>query len=156
MRPEVLALLGELLDDREILLRRLEQAAAVDLSTGDDADFALVALSLHHAYAAMEAMLTRSVRFFDGEPPAGADHHRALLHRAGLVIPSVRPAILTRASLAPARELMKFRHFLRHDYGAELDPAQLVVMQGHARVLKTSFAADLLAFETWLRAVAEQ
>lgn len=109
MRPEVLVLLGELLDDREILLRRLEQAAAVDLSAGDDADFALVALSLHHAYAAMESMLTR----------------------------------------------MKFRHFL-HDYGAELDAAQLVHLQGHARALQSSLSADFSTFETWLRAVAEQ
>ncbi len=124
------------------------------MAMADEADRALVALSLHHAYAAIESLLSRAIRFFDVSEPSGPDSHWALLARAGLAIPEVRPAILSPASMRPARELMKFRYFLGHDYGADLDGPALAGLQAVARELSASLAADLDTFDEWIEQVA--
>ena len=47
---------------------------------------------------------------------------------------------------------MKFRHFLRHVYGDELDPAKLSVVQAAERTGGPSLEADLNALDQWLEA----
>ncbi len=152
MNAALAALRREIEADGAIALRRLDEAVRRRLE--GDGDRALVALALHHAYTAIESLLDRLVRHFDGGSPTGPDSHRALLTRAALDIPGIRPALLGAPTVERARELLRFRHFLHHDYGAELDGPQLEVLQAHAQELATLLAGDLAALDTWLQATA--
>lgn len=101
--------------------------AEIDLSTGPEqrARAALAALTLHHAYSAIEAALARIARHLEGSEPAGRDWHQELLVVSALDVPGVRPRLLGEGSLDKLRELLGFRHFLRHAYAAWLDVAKL-------------------------------
>lgn len=85
---------------------------------------AALALSLHRWYSALEAMLERVERVF-GTLPSGPEWHRDLLDGATWPIAGVRPAVLPQDALQPLRELLRFRHFLRHAYAVELEPSKL-------------------------------
>lgn len=69
--------------------------------------------------------MERIARIIDGDLPMGPNRHQALLHTMGLKIDSVRPAVLSRESIAGLRQLLSFRHFFRHAYAFDLDPARL-------------------------------
>ncbi len=135
-------------------MRRLAEARSGPLDTPGDR--AVVALALHHAYVALESLIERAIHFFDEGVPSGSASHRALLHRAGLEVPDLRPALLSAGALSPARELLKFRHFLHHDYGAELETAPLARLQEQAARLAAVLPADLDALDAWLGALAAE
>jgi hypothetical protein len=74
------------------------------------------AVALPHAYCAIDRILVRVARQLEGSAPEGAVCHQALLHTAGLAVPRVRPALLSRESVGSRRRLLGFRHFFRHGY----------------------------------------
>lgn len=81
------------------------------------------ALLLHHVYSAIEAMLERALKTFDGGLPVGDSSHIELLERASAEVPGVRPLILP--NLTAVDELRRFRHRLRKRYDVDLEPARL-------------------------------
>lgn len=100
------------------------KALSVDPANGD-AQAALVALSIDHAYQAFETLLVRFERALGLPERAGASWHAALLADAALPLKAVRPALIPPEALADWDALLRFRHFLRHAYVVELDPALL-------------------------------
>lgn len=105
----------------------LRSIAGIDLSLGPEqrARSALAALTLHHAYSAVEAALARITRHLEGSEPTGREWHQELLAAAALDVSGVRPRLLGEGSYDKLRELLGFRHFLRHAYAAWLDVAKL-------------------------------
>jgi hypothetical protein len=146
---------AEIKFDREALQKRLDELETVALeSDADAASCAHAAVALHHAYGAVESIMERIARTIDGDLPTGPDWHQALLHAMGLEIDGVRPALLSRASVAVLRQVLSFRHFFRHAYAVELDPARLADLR---RVLVESapqLDAELAAFDAFLAQVA--
>jgi len=78
--------------DWDILKTRLTRARDADPSR-DDAQAALVALSLDHAYQAFEAIMVRLERVAGLPDRSGANWHTALLADAAVAIPGLRPPI---------------------------------------------------------------
>lgn len=104
--------------------RQLERAELYDpAESGPHA--AWVALALDHAYEAFESLLVRIERALDLPPRTGERWHLDLLEAAALDVPELRPAVVPRECLNDWIELLKFRHFLRHAYAADLDPRRL-------------------------------
>ncbi len=151
----LILLLGELRQDRRALTKHLAAAAAVELGGADDADFALFALSVHHAYTALESIMERVHRQLLAEAPAGADWHRRLLDDARLDLPGLRPPLLSVETVRLAHELRGFRHVVRHAYEMEYDRARLLLVQHAGAALAEALAADLDALEGWLGSLAE-
>jgi len=147
-------LLAELRSDREALVTRLDRLDAIQLQTADDADLALAAWLLHHAYTGLESILERVTRAVEGDLPEGAHWHRELLDLAALEIPSVRPALLRSELLADLHELRGFRRFVRHGYRASLDPERLAALQARARRLRPPLVEDLIRVEAWIETLA--
>jgi hypothetical protein len=145
---------AQVADDRAALDRHLDTLAALDPATGDAGVHARVAIALHHAYAAVEAILERCMTTLEGSAPRGADSHRAILDAAHLNLPGVRGPLLSRSTVASLHELRGFRHFLHHAYGAEFDPPRLVRLREAALAIRPSLAADLTALDTMLASVA--
>jgi hypothetical protein len=146
---------AEIKFDREALQKRLAELATITLEAeAAAASCAQAAVALHHAYGAIESIMERIVRTIDGDLPIGSDWHQALLHTMGLEIDGVRPAMLSRESVAGLRQILSFRHFFRHAYAVELDPARLAELR---RVLAESapqLDAELMAFDAFLAQVA--
>ena len=102
----------------------LSRARAADPFHGD-AEAALCALSLDHAYQAFETILVRLERGAGLPERSGSSWYSALLADAALVIPGVRPALFAPGALADWDALLRFRHFLRHAYVLGLDAEKL-------------------------------
>jgi hypothetical protein len=138
------AVLADLERDWSVLLRQLERAERVEPSTGD-AEAALVALALDHAYQALEQILLRFERALSLPDRAGDTRHRRLLADAARPMPGVRPALVAPSAEPDWAELLGFRQFVRHAYAAELDAARL-------RALVVSLKRGVAATEPVIRA----
>lgn len=124
--------------------------------TGERGDaVAATALALHFCYGAVEAILERVCLAVEGELPSGRDWHRRLLEAAGLELAGTRPALLTAETLRLLAQLRGFRHFLRHAYGAEIDPDHVARLAAVALQLQPVLATDLDALDAWLGSVAD-
>jgi len=122
-RSELLVLAADLarieegLEDARVLI----EGELRDGSVPDDPHvLAFVAITLVQYYNAFEDGLQRVARCFEGRLPDGEAWHSELLRRATLELSGVRPAVIDRALFEDAREMMRFRHFLRHAYGVRL------------------------------------
>ena len=151
---QILTLRSEVAADVGFVRQRLDEACAHPAASGSDLELAYTALAMQRAYTALEAVLERCVLAFDGALPTGPDSHRALLRRAALPIAGVRPALLSAGGLATAGEFLRFRHFLHHDYGAELDGHLLSKLQAIIVNQRATLDADLTRLDPWLSAVA--
>lgn len=147
---------AEVASDREAFEKRVAELETLDLTAAPGpGDLAHAAVSLHHAYGAVEAILERVARAIGEDQPGGADWHQALLHAMGLEIEAVRPAVLSSESLDPLRRLLSFRHFLRHAYAVALDGERLARLREDALHLRKPLAADLDRLDGFLRKLAE-
>ena len=115
----------DLTRDWDMVCQHLEHAGSVEPSA-NRASAALVALSLDHAYQAMETLLVRIERALGLAERTGSGWHRAILADAVQPLPGVRGPVLPAPSERDWDELRRFRHFLRHAYTVELDPDRLV------------------------------
>jgi hypothetical protein len=123
----------------------LAKARSVDPAAGD-AEAALVALSLDHAYQAFETILVRLERALGLPERTGASWHTALLADAALELPGLRPPLFPPQTSSDWDALLRFRHFLRRAYVTSLDPTRLAANAARLDAAVTS--TDL-----WLTAV---
>ncbi len=127
MSPVDVRLAAVLVDverDWEQVVRHGRRAESADPSAGE-AEAALVALSLDHAYQAFENLLLRVERCLGLAARSGGTWHRALLADAARALPDIRPALFPASAETDWEQLLGFRHFLRHGYAVDLDPARL-------------------------------
>jgi hypothetical protein len=94
---------------------------------GEPDAMAFIAVTLSHWYNAFEDALARIARTIDGGIPSGSDWHVELIRRATLDLEELRPPVFDRAHLGDVREVLRFRHFLRHAYGVRLDASKLQI-----------------------------
>jgi len=153
-RAEIQRLRAELGSDLDAFRARVAELQALGTGPGTpDAWCALAAVALHHAYGAVEAALTRVAKCFEGVP-GGAEWHQELLSSMALDIDTVRPAVLSAASVAQLRKLLAFRHFFRHAYAAAWDPEQLRALRQTALDAGAPVDADFRRFDDFLRDLA--
>ena len=88
----VALLVSESRRDWAAVLAHHQKATSVDPAAGD-AQAALVALSLDHAYQAFESILVRVERHLGLPERLGSSWHARLLSDAALGLPGIRPAI---------------------------------------------------------------
>ncbi len=114
---------------------------------------ALVALTLHHTYTALENLLKHVAAGF-GESFGGERWHSDLLD-AMTRSNDPRPIVLSPAVAEPARELLAFRHYLVHgSVIASPDGERLAGIRQRALEAIPYFRLDLDALERHLEALA--
>jgi hypothetical protein len=146
---------AEIRFDRAAFEARLSELQAIKLDAATDAAHcAQAAVALHHAYSAIERILRRIARAIDGDLPSGADWHQSLLHVMGLDIEGIRPAVLSRESVAALREGLAFRHFFRHAYAVEFDPERLALLRRDLLDAAPRLLNELTALDGLLAEVA--
>lgn len=114
---------------------------------------AWLAWNLHHAYGAIEALLSRIFQEIEGSVPAGPQWHRDVMELAGAQMPGLRPALLSTESVRGLHRLRGFRHFVRHAYFTPLDWRHLALHRDDLLILEGSMERDLNALEAWLDAL---
>ena len=79
-----------------------------------------------------------------------------LVEKMRLDIPGVRPAFLeTDEQLAHLRQILRFRHRLRHLYGEDLDPAKTREIQAVVDSFFSAFPDLHKRFTSELRSIAD-
>ena len=146
---------AEVAFDRAALERRAQELAGLELGPSAEAAVcAQAAVALHHAYGSVESILLRVARQIDGDVPGGGEWHQELLHGMGLAVEGIRPAVLSRESVAALRELLSFRHFFRHAYAVELEADRLSVLRGRLQAALPRLLAELGELDRLLADVA--
>jgi hypothetical protein len=153
---ELSRLATEVARDRGAMRRCGADAAAalgaLRSATVDRSTLIVGAVGLHGWYTALETILERVARAIDASVPTGPTSHRDLLSQGMTEVEGMRPAVLDRALEPELLALLTFRHFFRHAYGVELDPARLrVELERHERVAP-QVDADLAAWSDFLEA----
>lgn len=103
--------------------RAAEVAGVLGTATGPGQDrggVAIAAVALDHYYTSIESSLEMIGHVFDWMTPTGADWHRALLASASAAT-ATRPAVLSPETSSDLKDLLAFRHFLRHAYATDLE-----------------------------------
>lgn len=114
------------------------------------------AASLSDWYSSCERIFERIAVELNGSPPEGIDWHRTLIERMALEIPRIRPAVVTHETREDLDELRRFRHAMRHLYGASIDSRRL---QTHLDVLgdlNRRLVDELSRFLAAMEAVLDQ
>jgi len=146
---------AEVSSDREALEAQLRELDSLGLEAEpfDRGEVARAALALDRCYSAVEAILARVARVVEGGVPEGPDWHQALLSVMALALPGLRPPLLSSESVRGLRQLLSFRHFLRHAYATPLEGARLAGLRADLRLLVPVLDRDLDALESWLEAL---
>lgn len=112
------------------------------------------ALLLHHFYSALEAAFERIGKVLDGDIPSGSDWHRQLLHRMGLNIEGLRPAVLPESLIPQLDEYRGFRHVVRHAYESQLQESRLQLLVERLPTVTEAIHDAVQTFATFLDELA--
>ncbi len=102
----VAVLLQEIRRDWESVRAHAARAEGTDPASGAP-EAAYVALSLDHAYQALETLILRVERALGLPERAGATWHAALLADASREVPGLRPAVVPREALPDWEALLR-------------------------------------------------
>jgi len=112
------------------------------------------AAMLHSFYTGIEKGLLRVASQADGGAPGDAGWHRLLLEQMSRPLPGIRPAVLSPASVRLLDEYLGFRHRFRNLYAFDLDWERVRPLLEALDPVWAAVAADLRAFDEFLRALA--
>lgn len=112
------------------------------------------AFEIERWYTAVESLFERILRTLDGDVPVGPSHHRELLRVAALAVEPLRPALLPPEAESDFRELLGFRHFARHAYDVEPEPARMLEHGDRVARLQVALSASLAELAVRLRSAS--
>lgn len=144
------------LDDIERVVERVERALAASRQGGAERDlfFDAAALNVRDFYAGVERLFTHIAGGVDESIPSGSDRHRELLRQMTVVVPGVRPQVLSTALAGELDEFLRFRQVVRNIYAYELDGVRIEQLAQRLRPTFTSVRAALLEFAAHLATLA--
>ena len=106
--------IDKLLNDSKPLLDLYE------IKTPDFIEMSAGAMTLHSFYNGIENILTLILKFYDGQLPNSNKWHMEILEKA-FVSDERRKNIFSIDLQTKLEEYLKFRHFVRHSYGFQLE-----------------------------------
>lgn len=144
-------------DAREIDRLRTRNATAWDRiqhGADDPVDWGALGFTIHTLYGVLENYFLRVSKYFENNLPADR-WHMGLVEKMRLDIPTVRPAFLQAdEQLRQVREILRFRHRLRHLYGEDLDPEKTSDVQETVSFFFSRFPELHEQFIAKLRSIA--
>ena len=105
-----------------------------------------MALQLHYLYSAAEGLFEIIADACENQAATDSGYHTALLRRMRIQVAGVRPAAVSGEALPLLDNLRRFRHVVRHAYGAEIDGRQLAIVLEDARALRPLLWRDVEGF----------
>jgi hypothetical protein len=153
------ALIQELETDAQEIARvrsRNETAwERIRQGANDPVDWGALGFTIQTLYGVLENYFLRISTYFENNLP-GDRWHMGLVEKMRLDIPNVRPAFLeTDEQLRQVKQILRFRHRLRHLYGEDLDPARTREIQEVVESFFQTFPALHRRFIARLRSIAD-
>lgn len=128
--------------------RRVMQLSDWQATQPEGHELYAAAMYLHQLYGAIESVIERSVRLFDGVSPSGSDWHVRLLGMASVELPGLRPVILPADDAVD--EMRRFRHRLRKRYDDDMRPELLHPVLRSALAAWPRIRASLEQFKSFV------
>jgi predicted nucleotidyltransferase len=113
---------------------------------------AAMAFEIERWYTAVESLFVRILRTLEGDVPTGPAHHWEVMRVASLAVEPLRPALIPAAAEGDLRELLGFRHFARHAYDVEPEPARMLEHADRVARLQLALTASMAQLVGRLRA----
>ena len=153
------ALIQELESDATEIGRVLERngtaTARIEQGANDPVDWGALGFTIQTLYGVLENYFLRISKYFENNLPPDR-WHMTLVERMRLEIPDVRPAFLQSfEEERQVREILRFRHRLRHLYGEDLDPAKTMALQKTVQSFFQQFPSLHNGFTDKLRSIAD-
>jgi len=123
---------------------------------GDWVVAAAMAFEIERWYTAVESLFVRILRTLDGDVPSGPAHHREILRMAVLSVEPLRPALLPATAESDVRELLGFRHLVRHAYDVEPEPARMLEHGARVARVQAALATSMAKLAAHLRSESQQ
>ena len=141
----------------ERVVARVERAMAAARRHPEDQDIYLdsVALNLHDFYAGLERILHFIAANVDRSVPSGREGHRELLLQMSVVVPQVRPQVLSTETVEALDEYLRFRHVVRNVYAFEFDLERVQRMVQRLPSTLERVRAELSSFAEFLEGLAQ-
>ena len=100
-----------------------------------------------NVYNVMEDVFASIAANIDGDVPKGENWHRELLDQMTAPLADVRPPVIDAKLRIELDELRRFRHVVRHGYGARLNKPRveehfLSLLTAHARLIEALHQLD--------------
>ena len=105
-----------------------------------------IAYQIHNLYSAIEDLLKLIANYFENNISNSSQWHSLLLQRMTIIVPHVRPVVLSAETYTLLNALRGFRHFFRHAYGATIEYEQLKSNLDKALTVFPKLEADLSQF----------
>lgn len=143
------------LEDLEKLVVRAEHCVERARQSSDEAYLDAAALNMHSLYGGFERLFELIASDIDESPVTGEHWHQELLKRMATDIPEIRPAVLSKESLALLDEFRGFRHVVRNVYTFNFNPQRIELLVEQLRPTYESASSDLQAFASFLETVGK-
>jgi len=105
-----------------------------------------IAFKIHGIYTALESIFQNVAKELDGYIPSGETWHFQLLSQMGRKI-NDRDQVISQETGHLLNELRSFRHFIRNDYGAELNISRVIELAAIAENALNKFSIDWECFQ---------
>ena len=131
--------IDKLLDDSKPLLDlyKIKAPDFIEMSAG--------AMTLHSFYNGIENILTLILKFYDGQLPNSNKWHMEILEKA-FVSDEKRKNIFSIDLQTKLEEYLKFRHFVRHSYGFQLEWERMEGLTNGINTLWEAIKKDINIF----------
>ena len=116
------------------------------LQDGDPILLESIAYQIHNLYNSIEDLLKLIANYFENNISNSSQWRTLLLQRMTIVVPKVRPAVLSAETYTLLNTLRGFRHFFRHAYGATIEYEQLKINLDKALNVLPKLESDLNQF----------
>ena len=155
-----MVLVQELVSDATVIDRVLARNRTawerIRRGADDPVDWGALGFTIQTLYGVLENYFLRISKHFENDLPSER-RHAALVERMRLDVPGVRPAFLqAREEERQLREILRFRHRLRHLYGEDLDPRKTAAVQEIVMDFLSRFPALHADFVARLRSIADE
>lgn len=111
---------------------------------------------LHDFYTAIEDVFEAIAGDVNGELPDGVEWHKKLLTGMSIVIPQLRPAVISEELRWKLDEYLRFRQVFRNVYGYLLDWKRLRPLLENMKLVSQQLEQEIAAFRSFLIRLAEE
>lgn len=139
----------------DVVLQRAVTAWQKFEQTNDELYVDSAALNLQGAYNGVERLFEIIARDIDGERPTGINWHQQLLQQMAMEVNSIRPAVISVASLQGLDNYRAFRHIVRHVYSEDFEAERIGELVSASGQVFGQVANELKAFARFLEQRSE-
>lgn len=149
----LITLRAEIDDDLRVVSEAVRMAQE-RFNQGGEMGMESASYQLVRFFNVVEQLGLRVAKAFENHIDDDRGWHSQLVHRLGLDVPGIRPALYSPEVVTALHDVRGFRHVVTHAYDLELDPDRISIVLRHAEKVATLLPALVEAFFARVRGAA--